>query len=213
MSCGVFWENVRTFWGVLPVWGPVWGFSDFYVVKYLFWGAPGSVSCSSNFLVCGILCLIQHVKGWQGFDYFSGWYCLWGATFWCVSCMGSYVSGTLPRVSYRVKGCLIEVSAEGTSIFFFSPTFFDSFLFKSVLNRVWSPNLASFWWSFDHRKRHMIVHPMKILYIGAPHVSLLCTKSFESISSCGGLFIWKTIFFHFSRKFRKYLDEFEIPFS
>ena len=35
----------------------------------------------------------------------------------------------------------------------------------------------------------MIVHPMKILYIGAPHVSLLCTKRLESIFSCGGLFI------------------------
>ena len=31
------------------MWGPVWGFSDFYVVKYLVWGVPGSESCSSYF--------------------------------------------------------------------------------------------------------------------------------------------------------------------
>ena len=54
------------------------------------------------------------------------------------------MTGTLPGVSYRLPGCLVEVFAEGTSIFFFSPTFFDSFLFKSVSNRVWSPILASF---------------------------------------------------------------------
>ena len=54
------------------------------------------------------------------------------------------MSGTFPRVFYRVPGCLGEVFAKGTSIFFFSPTFFDSFLFKSISNRVWSPILASF---------------------------------------------------------------------
>ena len=52
--------------------------------------------------------------------------------------------GTLPRVSYRVPGCLGEVFAKVTSVFFFSPTFFDIFLFKSVSNRVWSPILAPF---------------------------------------------------------------------
>ena len=124
--------------------------------------------------------------------------------------MGYYVLGTLPRVSYRVPGCLREVFAKGTSVFFFSPTFFDTFRFKSVSNRVWSPILALFWWSFYRRERPMIVHPMKTWYIDSPHVSLLCTKSLEGISSCGGFFIWKTMFFIFSRKFRKYLDDFEI---
>ena len=130
--------------------------------------------------------------------------------FWCVICMGYYVLGTLLRVSYRVPGCLGEVFAMGTSVFFFSPTFFDTFLFKSVSNLVWSPILAPFWWSFHRMERPMIVHPMKTWYIDSPHVPLLCTKSIEGIFSCGGFFIRKTMFFIFSRKFRKYLADFEI---
>ena len=31
------------------MWGPVWGFFDFYVVTYLAWGVPVSESCSSYF--------------------------------------------------------------------------------------------------------------------------------------------------------------------
>ena len=31
------------------MWGPVWDFSNFYVVKYLVWGVSGSRSCSSYF--------------------------------------------------------------------------------------------------------------------------------------------------------------------
>lgn len=77
---------------------------------------------------------------------------MWGAIFWCVSCGGSYVPGTLPRVSYRVPGWVAKVFSSMACVFIFTPTFSDIFLLETVLNQDKAPILHLFQQGFYHRR-------------------------------------------------------------